>query len=136
MSKTKLLIIEVSSGAVREVEDSRWCLCALDGDEVLLADKETYSIKELFEPCLRSQDGSIYGTEHALSHSSFPGQLTLRCSCSGSHREVNANCIEKAGLEKVITRRYVGGGLREGTQVCDAAKGFGLGSYCTWGSGW
>ena len=40
VSKTKLLIIDVSSGASREVEDSRWCLCALDGDKVLLADKD------------------------------------------------------------------------------------------------
>ena len=40
VSKTKLLIINCHTKETREVDDSRWCLCASDGPKVYLADKD------------------------------------------------------------------------------------------------
>ena len=40
VSKTKLLIVNCDTKESREVDDSRWCLCAVDGRKVILADKE------------------------------------------------------------------------------------------------
>lgn len=40
VSKTKLLIINCHTKETREVDDSRWCLCASDGPKIYLADKD------------------------------------------------------------------------------------------------
>ncbi len=40
VSKTKLLIINCLTKETREVDDSRWCLCAADGPKIYLADKD------------------------------------------------------------------------------------------------
>jgi len=79
VSKTKLLIINCHTKETREVDDSRWCLCASDGPKVYLADK----------------DGSVHMAEHPLSSPSFPGSTKLVCTCSGSCNAVDANCVEK-----------------------------------------
>lgn len=79
VSKTKLLIVNCDTKESREVDDSRWCLCAVDGRKVILADK----------------DGSVYAAEERLSSPSFPGRMTLVSKCNGSHAAVDANCVEK-----------------------------------------
>lgn len=79
VSKSKLLIVNCDAKESREVDDSRWCLCALDGPKVILADK----------------DGSVYAAEERLSSPSFPGKMTLVSKCNGSYAAVDANCVQK-----------------------------------------